>query len=122
MPLRYRARQDEKLRLAVLEHDGKNWKVIAQSGNEDVVATSLLAVTRLNDYQSMDQILMKLDDPSTTVRSTAATSVAKLLGRDHHFPVRGSKAERTRVKNQIVKDWKQYNGSELFEFNKNRFN
>ncbi len=97
-------------------------QIIAESDNPDVVATALLAVTRMMDYQSMDQILIKLDDPSLTIRSAAAKSVAKLLGRDHHYPIRGSAAERTLVKEQIVKDWEAYNGSELFEFNKKRFN
>ena len=95
-------------------------QIIADSNNEDVVAVSILGVTRLMDYQSMDQILIRLEDPSLTVRSAAAKSVAKLLGRDHHYPVRGRPEEQARVKNLIVEDWEAYNGSELFEFNQKR--
>ena len=95
-------------------------RITVESKNEDVVAASLLGVTRLMDYESMDQILIRLVDPSLVVRSAAAKAAAKLLGRDHHFPVRGMREDQQRVKNEIVKDWEEYNGSELFEFNKTR--
>ncbi len=95
-------------------------RIAVESNNEDVVAAALLGVTRLMDYQSMDQILTRLGDPSFVVRSAAAKAAAKLLGRDHHYPVRGMPEDQQRVKDAMVKDWEAYNGSELFEFNKNR--
>lgn len=95
-------------------------RVTAESNNEDVVAACLSGVSLLMDYESMDQILNRLDDSSLVVRSAAAKAATKLLGRDHHFPVRGLPEEQQRVKNEIVKDWESYNGSKLFEFNKKR--
>lgn len=95
-------------------------QIIADSDNPDVVATGILGVTRLMDYQSMDQILTKLDDDSVAIRSAAAKAAAKLLGRDHHYPADGTPLQRSRSKTKIVQDWEKYNGSELFEFNKKR--
>lgn len=96
-------------------------KLLQQSSNEDVVAVSIVGVARLSDYQCMDPILNKLDDSSVTVRSAAASAAAKLLGRNHHFPVTGPPDQRARVRDQMIKDWEEYNGSELFKFNQNRF-
>lgn len=96
-------------------------RVMNESNNDDVVAISILGVSRQMDYESMDQILEKLGDPSATIRIAAAKATTKLLGRDHHFPVNGPLELRTRIKNQIAQDWQEYDGSALFEFNKNRF-
>jgi hypothetical protein len=56
-----------------------------------------------------------------TVRTAAAKAITRLLGRDHHFPAFGSASQRAEIKDKIVKDWNSYNGSPLFEFNKDRF-
>jgi hypothetical protein len=95
--------------------------VLCDSNDENVVAICILGVARQMDYQSMDNLIDRLDDPSATVRTAAAKAIARLLGRDHHFPALGSASQRAEIKDKIVKDWKSYNGSPLFEFNKERF-
>ena len=95
-------------------------QLLTQSDNEDVVAISVLGLSRQMDYECMDQILAKLDDPSITVRSAAAKAAANLLGRNHHFPLNGTVDQRNRVKERMLADWEQYQASELFEFNQQR--
>ena len=95
-------------------------RVMTNSDNDEVIAISILGLSRNRDYQSMNHILTCLDDPSATVRSAAAVASTNLLGRNHHFPVNGSLEARARVRNEMIRDWESYNGSELFEFNKNR--
>lgn len=85
------------------------------------MAISVLGLSRQMDYECMEQILDKLDDPAITVRSAAAKAAVNLLGRNHHFPVNGNAKERDRIKKQIIEDWEQYECSELFEFNQQRF-
>ncbi len=96
-------------------------QLLSKSDNEDIVAISILGLSRQMDYECMDQILANLDDSSITVRSASAKAAANLLGRNHHFPVKGDVEERNRVKERILADWEQYRDSELFEFNQERF-
>ena len=96
-------------------------EVLEKTTNPDVSAVCILGVARQRDYDSMDLLLAKLDDNSENVRATAASALTKLLGRKYHFPASGRADERAAIKEQIVQDWNDYNGSELFEFNKNRF-
>ena len=96
-------------------------QLLNQSDNADVVAVSILGLSRQMDYECMDQILNKLDNSSITVRSAAANAAANLLGRNHHFPVDGTVAQRNRIKERILADWEHYQGSELFEFNQQRY-
>ena len=96
-------------------------QLLSESENENVVATSIMGLSRQMDYESTDQILAKLDDTSTTVRAATAKASTKLLGRNHHFPVRGTDKERARIRDQILADWERYRKSELFEFNKQRY-
>ena len=95
-------------------------KIASESANPGVLSVCILGISRQSDYESMDIIIAKLDNPESSVRSSAATALRKMLGRDFHFPVDGSKENRDRVRDEIIKDWNLYNGSELFEFNKNR--
>ena len=96
-------------------------QLLSESDNEDIVAISVLGLSRQMDYECMDQILAKLDDSSITVRSASAKATANLLGRNHHFPVNGAEKERNRVKELILADWEHYQSSELFKFNQERF-
>ena len=95
--------------------------VFQQSNEEEVVAVCLTGLSRQYDDECMDQFLEKLDDPSLTVRVAAAKACTKILGRNHHFPADGRAEERQRIKEQMTKDWEEYKGSELHEFNKERF-
>lgn len=95
--------------------------VARQSNNEEVVAVCLIGLARQYDDECMDLFLEKLDDPSITVRVAASKACTKILGRDHHFPIQGSADERERIKQNMTKDWEAYYGSELYEFNKQRF-
>ena len=96
-------------------------ELLSKSNNENVVTTSIMGLSRQMDYESMDQILAKLDDGSLAVRAASATAATKLLGRNHHFPVRGTDQERAKVRDRILADWESYRESDLFEFNKTRF-
>ncbi len=96
-------------------------KLLNESDNEDVVSVVIGGLARIRDYESMDNLIASLDHSSRSIRSAAAKAVAKLLGRDHHFPVIGTAAEKAEIKAQIEKDWEEYNGSELFEHNRQRF-
>jgi len=87
--------------------------VSRESGNPDVVSVCVLALSRTLDYGSMDIVLEKLGDSSAVVRSAAAIAGGKMLGRDFHFPVDGSEQERDSIRQRIVKEWNDYNGSEL---------
>ncbi|MEM7456320.1 MAG: hypothetical protein AAF456_18375 [Planctomycetota bacterium] len=95
-------------------------QLMSDSTNESVVSVAIAGAAELYDYDSMDLIIDKLDDPSLEVRTAAGKATTGLLGRDHHFPAGGSEVERARIKAQIEEDWQSYNGSELFEFNRNR--
>ncbi len=74
--------------------------VAGQSQNASVVSVCILAISRQRDYPSMDLLLAKLDDSESGVRSSAATVLNKMLGRDYHFPAQGNKETRKRVR-----DW-----------------
>lgn len=96
-------------------------RVVSQeSQNPGVVSVCILAMSRLYDYDSMDVLLAKLEDDAIGVRSSAATALEKLLGRDYHFPVEGNESERADVRDRIIEDWNLYNGSELFEHNRKK--
>lgn len=95
--------------------------VAEKSDLPGIVSVCILAVSRHRDYQCMDLLLSKLDDESPHVRASASKALEKMLGRDYHFPIEADSATRAEVKAKIVADWELYEGSELFEHNKNRF-
>lgn len=96
-------------------------RVFKESKNDEVVAVSIMGLSRHRDYPSMLPIIAKLEDPAENVRYAASKAVTRLLGRDHRFPVRGTQEEQAKFKKTIEKDWEQYYGSELFKYNERRF-
>ena len=94
--------------------------VVSESTNLEVTALAIAGLAEHRDYSSIELIFAKLDDPSSIVRASAARAVARLLGRDYHFPVEGSLSERAKSKDTIVADWKALKGSELFRRNVER--
>ena len=91
--------------------------VASQSTNLDVAALAIAGLANHRDYTSFDLLLEKLDDGSPVVRASAARGIARLLGRDYHYPCDGSPKERSKVKEKIVADWKELKDSELYRGN-----
>jgi len=88
--------------------------VASQSTNHEVTALAIAGLAEHSDYSSIDLLFAKLDDPSTSVRASAARAIARLLGRDYHFPAEGSVEERATSKARIAADWDALKKSELF--------
>lgn len=95
-------------------------QVFGESENAAVISVSLLGLSRQHDYQCMESFIEKLDDPQEAVRAAAAKAVARLLGRDYGFQVRGTVSQRAEFMEKIRDDWEEFRGSELFEFNNQR--
>jgi len=91
--------------------------VASKSTNLEVTALAIAGLAEHRDYSSIELLFAKLDDPSPIVRASAARAVARLLGRDYHFPVEGSANERAKSKEAIVADWNALKGSLLFRRN-----
>ena len=96
-------------------------KVLSESDDEQVIAVCIQSAARSLDYECIDFIIEQLDSQSVNLRATAAKALIKLLGRNFHFPVRGKQADRDAVKQQIIEDWKAYDGSPLYKINQKRF-
>ncbi len=96
-------------------------EVAGSSGNPGVVSVCILGISRERDYKGIDIVLAQLDHQNSSVRSNAVVALEKMLGRRFDFPVNGSAAERAAMRDQIVEDWNNYNGSPLFKKNIERF-
>ena len=94
--------------------------VVSQSENHDVTSLAIAGLANHRDYSSIDLLFAKLDDPTPFVRASAARALARLLGRDHHFPVEGSADERVKSKETIIADWNALKNTELFRRNIDR--
>lgn len=95
-------------------------RLAKEAGDESVRAIAFSRLASVWDYDSMPLFLESLNADSPALRRSSAKAVAKLLGRDHHFPVDGTHKERADKLARIVKDWEAYEDSRLFQLNKER--
>jgi hypothetical protein len=95
-------------------------RVADEAQDESVRMMALVRLASLWDYEAMPLLLEMLDADSPALRRSSAKAIAKLLGRDHHFPADGTPKERSDGRQRIVKDWETYKDSKLFHVNKER--
>lgn len=115
------AAQDlDRMALAGQVDVGSIRRIAHEARDDSVRAMAFSRLASLWDYEAMPLLLETLDADSPALRRSAAKALAKLLGRDHHFPVNGTPKERGDARDRIVKDWDKYKDSKLFQVNKER--
>jgi hypothetical protein len=90
-------------------------RLLQQSKDPAVRASSAQALGDLRDYESIDLLMQFLDDETPLVRARAQTALSHLLRRDLHFPVEGSASERSQAAAGVRKTWEQIRMLSLLE-------
>lgn len=90
-------------------------RVLAESDNDDVKSACIQALAAIHDYDSMNNILDALEDPSPLVRARAGQTVDQLLGATYGFSYDAPQDVRQRQIEFLRKEWQSLKESEGFE-------
>jgi len=95
-------------------------RTLRQAAEPEVKAASIQGLGQLYDYESMDDLLKALDDPSPLVRGRAGVAVQRLLGADFGFSPELEGEQLEQKITVLKKEWERMRGSRLLEDFKKR--
>jgi len=108
----------ERAAAQLLRHRGEALdelrRVFAQSDTPEVRAICVQALAALRDYDSMEEMLDAMEDPSAVVRSRASRAVMQLLGAKYEFDAEAEPEIRQETIDYFRGMWEKYKDSEGF--------
>ena len=97
-------------------------RLATESSNPDVIALAVSYIGTDRNYSAIETVFSLLSHNSPTVRERASQAISELLGRDYGYPVNASTEVQEKTISEMREDWSTLQGSELYEYNKTRFN
>jgi len=90
-------------------------RVLAGSDTPEVRAICVQGLAALRDYDSMENMLDALEDPSAVVRSAAARAGMQLLGAKYEFDAEGPPEKRKKTVEFFRETWSEYKDADGFK-------
>lgn len=97
-------------------------RVALESRDVSVRTLCFLSLSRLYDYEFIDELFKSLESEDSQLRAAASIAIARLLGAEYGFRADSALDDRKKTAKRMRDDWETYKNSPVFESNLKRLN